>query len=170
MKLMVAILCGALLAAAPAAAQHDHHAALDARGAKFMGFDQKATAHHFILTKDGGRIEVTARDAKDATSIRQVREHLQHIAIVFAKRDFTLPGLVHDTKSVPGVEAMKRHTTALTFTFHEIANGGHVRITGASAEAIAAVHEFLRFQITDHKTGDPLTPRDRAPSPYRLSP
>jgi hypothetical protein len=27
----------------------------------------------------------------------------------------------------------------------------------AHARALLAVHEFLRFQITDHKTGDPLT-------------
>lgn len=162
MKMIVVVLCGTMLMAAPAAAQHDqHHAALNARGAKFMGFDQSATAHHFILTSDGGRIEVTARDAKDATSLKQIREHLQHIAVVFGKSDFALPGLVHDTKSVPGVDAMKRHTAALTFKFEEMATGAHVRIAGTTPEAIAAVHEFLRFQITDHKTGDPLTPKDR---------
>lgn len=161
MKTLIAVFWVTLLIAAPAAAQHDHHAALDARGAKFMGFDQKATAHHFILTKDGGRIEVTARDAKDTTSVKQIREHLQHIATVFAKGDFTLPGLIHDTRTVPGVDAMKRTAAALTFRFEEIAEGGHVKITSADPEAIAAVHDFLRFQITDHKTGDPLTPRDR---------
>jgi len=162
MKITMFVLCGTLLLAAPAVAQHDqHHAALDARGAKFMGFDQQATAHHFILTKDGGRIEVTARDAKDTASVKQVREHLQHIAMVFGKGDFALPGLVHDTKSVPGVDVMKRHSAALTFKFEDIDNGGHVRIAGVTPEAIAAVHEFLRFQITDHKTGDPLTPGKR---------
>ena len=162
MKITMFVLCGALLMAAPAAAQHDqHHAALDARGATFMGFDQKATAHHFILTKEGGRIEVTAKDAKDTASVTQIRDHLRHIATVFGKGDFALPGLVHDTKAVPGVDAMKKHAASLTYTFEEIDRGAHVRITGASSEAIAAVHEFLRFQITDHKTGDPLTPRDR---------
>ena len=162
MKTTAFILGGLLLCATPAAAQHEqHHAALDARGAKFMGFDQKATAHHFILTRDGGRIEVTARDAKDTTSVTRVREHLQHIAVVFAKGDFALPGLVHDTKVVPGVDAMKREATALRFKFEETANGAQVRITGETPAAIAAVHEFLRFQITDHKTGDPLRPADR---------
>jgi len=32
-----------------------------------------------------------------------------------------------------------------------------VRIVAKTPEARAAVHEFLRFQITDHRTGDPLT-------------
>jgi len=160
--MMMLLLSGAVLFASPAAAQHDqHHAALDARGAKFMGFDQKATAHHFILTKDGGRIVVTAKNAKDTAAVNQVRDHLRHIAMVFGKGDFALPGLIHDTQTVPGVQAMKRHAGALTFTIEEIDKGAHVRIEGSSPAAIAAVHEFLRFQITDHKTGDPLTPRDR---------
>lgn len=150
-------LCAAIVFAAPAAAQHDqHHAALDARGAKFMGFDQKATAHHFILTKDGGRIEVTANDPKDGTSVKQIRDHLRHIAMAFGQGDFAQPGLVHDSKVVPGVEAMKELGADLSFTVEEIDRGAHVRIAGSRPEAVAAVHEFLRFQITDHKTGDPL--------------
>lgn len=162
MKRTMFVLCGTLLLAAPAVAQHDqHHAALDARGATFMGFDQQATEHHFILTRDGGRIEVTAKDANDPASVKQVREHLQHIAMVFGRGDFALPGLVHDTRTVPGVEAMKSQAAALTFTFEEINKGAHVRIAGANPAAIAAVHEFLRFQITDHKTGDPLSPANR---------
>ena len=162
MKRTIIALCAAMLFAAPAAAQHDqHHAALDARGARFMGFNQKATTHHFILTRDGGRIQVTAKDATDAASINQVREHLRHIARLFGRGDFALPGLVHDTRAVPGVDAMKNKAAALIYTFEEIDRGAHVRITGASPEAIAAVHEFLRFQITDHKTGDPLSPANR---------
>ncbi len=144
--------------AAPAFAQnpHDHHAALNERGKQFMGFDQQKTTHHFILSKDGGRIQVTANEAKDAESIAQIRDHLKHIAGVFAKGDFNLPALIHDRKAVPGVDGMKKNADALTFTFEEIERGGHVRIAGSSPDAIAAVHEFLRFQITDHKTGDPL--------------
>lgn len=147
--------------AVPALAQnpHDHHAALNERGRQFMGFDQLKTTHHFILSNDGGRIQVTANDAKDAESISQVRSHLSHIAAVFAKGDFNLPSLIHDRKAVPGVDGMTQHAKALTFTFEEVPRGGHVRITGTTPEAIAAVHEFLRFQITDHKTGDSLVAR-----------
>jgi hypothetical protein len=160
MRAAIPILFAAVFLASPAAAQHDqHHAQLNQRGERFMGFDQDATAHHFVLLKDGGRIEVTAKEGNDAGSIAQIREHLRHIAAVFAKGDFNLPALVHDTQAVPGVAAMKTHAAALRFAFEETGRGGHVRITGAGPEAIAAVHEFLRFQITDHKTGDPLTVR-----------
>jgi hypothetical protein len=43
--------------------------------------------------------------------------------------------------------------------------GGYrfVRIATSNAEALDAVHAFLRYQITEHKTGDPLTlPRNEA--------
>jgi hypothetical protein len=141
----------------PALAQnpHDHHAALNERGKPFMGFDQQRTTHHFILLKDGGTIQVTANDAKDAESVTQIRDHLKHIAAVFENGDFNLPALIHDTKAVPGVEGMKKNANALTFTFEPIERGGHVRIAGRSPEAIASIHEFLRFQINDHRTGDP---------------
>ena len=30
-----------------------------------MGFDQQRTAHHFLLFKDGGAIDVSVKDAGD---------------------------------------------------------------------------------------------------------
>ena len=149
---MLILLAGA--AAAPAQ-DHQHSPALDARGKKFMGFDQQATAHHFILTKDGGRIEVTARKADDTKSISEVRSHLSHIAAVFAKGDFNIPALVHD-KPVPGVEELKRQGAAVTYSYEELDRGGFLRLSATTPAAVAAIHEFLRFQIKDHGTGDPL--------------
>jgi hypothetical protein len=32
--------------------------------------------------------------------------------------------------------------------------GGRLRISSGNREAITAVHDFLRFQISDHETGD----------------
>ena len=161
MKTFVLCLSIAVFSAAPAAAQHQHgdHAALNERGNRFMGFDQDATAHHFIVLKDGGRIEVTAKRADDAASIAQVRAHLREIAGRFSRGDFEIPSLVHDTKAVPGVAGMKAQAQALTFTFEEVERGGAVRIVARGDAALSAVHEFLRYQITDHRTGDPLIPR-----------
>jgi hypothetical protein len=148
----------ALMIPMSAAAQNPHDHALNDRGKRFMGFDQRATAHHFILLKDGGSIEVTAKDAGDATSIGQIRGHLKHIASAFSSGDFDVPALIHD-RPVPGVEAMKQRPRELSFAYEEIDRGARVRIRGTTAEALAAVHAFLRFQITDHKTGDSLEVR-----------
>jgi len=81
---MIAILLTVFAVLTASVAQdHQHHPALNARGKQFMGFDQEATAHHFILTKDGGRIEVNAKAADDTKSAGEIRAHLRHIAQAF---------------------------------------------------------------------------------------
>ena len=155
MLLAASLLCAVLPAIPVVAQDHQHAPSLDDRGKRFMGFDQRATIHHFVLTKDGGRVEVTAKNVADAKSIEQIRTHLREIAPVFSRGDFTTPGLVHDQK-VPGVEEMKAAGRSITYTFEEIDRGGQLRITASNPAALAAVHEFLRFQIKDHRTGDSL--------------
>jgi hypothetical protein len=55
----------------------------------------------------------------------------------------------------PGVPTMKRKKALIGWKFEETEAGGRVRITSKDAEALAALHDFLRFQIEDHQTGDP---------------
>ena len=118
-----------------------------------MGFDQEKTTHHFRLKEDGGAIEVEANDPKDRDSRDQIRQHLSHIARMFADGDFTAPMLIH-SRTPPGVPVMKRLKADIKYRFEEMERGGRVRITTTNREALAAIHEFLRFQIKDHKTGD----------------
>ena len=120
-----------------------------------MGFDQQRTTHHFRIEPTGGIIEVTAKDAADQTSIDEIRMHLQHIAIAFGNGDFALPMLVHDTKP-PGVDTMKARRAMMTFTFEQLSTGGRVVIRTTDERARQALHEFLRFQIREHHTGDPI--------------
>jgi hypothetical protein len=56
----------------------------------------------------------------------------------------------------PGVEAMKRLKVEITYQYEEIDRGAKVRISTGKAEAVKAIHEFLKFQIKDHKTGGPM--------------
>ena len=68
--------------------------------------------------------------------------------------------LVHDT-NVPGTADMAKMKDRLTFRFVETPKGGKVDITTTDPDAVAAVHRFLRFQISDHRTGDSTTVRKR---------
>jgi hypothetical protein len=63
---------------------------------------------------------------------------------------------------VPGTDGMKRLRDRISYAYEDIANGGRVRISTRHARALAAIHEFLRYQITDHKTGDPLEVRPKS--------
>ena len=146
------------LAAAALSAQDPH---LKHRGAAAMGFDQDKTTHHFLLFEDGGAIDVSVKDASDTTNRDAIRAHLPHIAEMFSAGNFEAPMFVHDTKTVPGVAALAAMKSSLKYTYLETPRGGRVDIVSTHAEAVKALHQFLRFQITDHKTGDPLTPRKR---------
>jgi hypothetical protein len=125
------------------------------RGAQVMGFDQDKTAHHCYLYADGGAIDVSVKDASDKTNLDAIRAHLPHIVMMFSEGNFEAPMLVHGTE-VPGTPDMKKVKDSITWKYEETARGGRVTISTANADALKAVHAFLRYQITDHKTGDSL--------------
>ncbi len=129
---------------------------MTSRGEQGMGFSQTTTTHHFLLKPDGGVIAVSAKDQKDIPTRDQIRMHLAHIAKAFAEGDFNIPMFVHD-QTPPGVPVMKRLATEIHYQSHNTERGGEVTITSASPESIQAIHDFLVFQIREHKTGDPTT-------------
>jgi hypothetical protein len=111
------------------------------------------THHAFRLFTDGGAIELRADDANDQPTIDAVRAHLRDIAAQFAKNDFRTPAFVHG-HAPDAVAAMQRLHDAIAFRFEPLDRGARIRITTSNAEALAALHEFLRFQIDEHRTGD----------------
>jgi hypothetical protein len=140
------------------AASHNHAGHFDGvntRGDHAMGFDHLKTTHHFLLFADGGAIDVGANDAQDAASVEQIRSHLRHIAMMFSDGDFSTPMFIHD-RVPPGVDAMKRLKAVIAYRYEETERGARVRVSTRNDEARAAIHGFLRFQIEDHQTGDPL--------------
>jgi hypothetical protein len=126
-----------------------------ARGEEVMGFDQAKTTHHFKLLPEGGAIEITANDTSDLASRDAIRQHVANIAAMFGQGNFDLPRLIHQQKP-PGVGTMRRLKGTISYAAENLPNGGRVQITTANSEALNAVHDFLRFQIQEHKTGDSL--------------
>lgn len=160
MKAMTALILAIAVATVAQAQQKsaptapaDDHAAMTKRGDQAMGFSQEKTTHHFRLYKDGGAIEVSANDPKDTTSRDEIRQHLSHITQMFAAGNFNVPMLIHGT-TPPGVPTMKELRDQIHYAFQEIDFGGRVRINTSNLQALEAVHEFLRFQIREHETGD----------------
>lgn len=133
---------------------HDAHSQMNERGEKAMGFSQTTTTHDFFLKSDGGFIRVEVKDPADIDGRNSVRAHLAHIAEAFQNGDFNIPMFVHDT-TPPGEPEMKRLRGNIRYSFEETPNGGQVVISSSDKAALLAIHEFLRFQIEAHKTGDP---------------
>ena len=146
-----------VLLAGPEPQHGGHDPALVARGNRGMGFDQHATTHHFVLNKDGGAIEVTANSETDEASARSIRRHLQHISTAFSDGDFALPIFSHGTEP-PGAAVLRERKAAMNYRYREIPRGARVEIRTTDADALAALHAFLRYQITEHRTGNPKQP------------
>lgn len=141
----------------PMHAQHQakspHDDALKQRGDHGMGFSQDKTTHHFLITESGGVIQVTANAPDDKKSLDEIKMHLQHIAKAFQEGDFEIPMFVHD-QTPPGVPAMTRLKSDISYKYEPVKNGGRVVISTSNSEALTAIHDFIKFQIEEHKTED----------------
>lgn len=137
------------------------HCEMMKRGEKGMGFSQEATTHHFRLLADGGAMEIGTNDPKDTGTRDQIRQHLSHVAKMFSDGNFEIPMFIHD-KTPPGVPTMTKLHDQIRYDYEPMDSGGRVRIHTSDTQALEAVHEFLRFQITEHQTGDPMKAPDSA--------
>ena len=109
-------------------------------------------------------IQVSANDPKDDVSRNHIRMHLSHVTTMFSEGDFNIPMFIHDT-TPPGVPTMKRLHKEIHYHYEQTDAGAKVVIATTNPEALEAVHEFLRFQISEHQTGDrtesPVTPLEK---------
>src|SRR5262245_41627912 len=135
----VVVLTG-VLALAPAIARGQHHPPT----AGAMGFDQNAIAHHFLLKSNGGAIEIAVRDRSDRQTLNAVRSHLRQIAAQFGAGNFEAPFATHG-EAPPGAAALQRLKSSVRYVYAQTGSGGRVDISTRNAEALAAVHEFLRY-------------------------
>jgi hypothetical protein len=156
--LTILVVCVAVGLVAQSGSEADHHDGVVQRGESHagMGFSQTTTTHHFILTPNGGIVQVTANDPENTEQIETIQMHMKHIAEMFSEGNFSIPHFVHD-QTPPGVPTMKKLKDAIRYSAEPLSNGGRVKIETSSPEGIAAVHDFLLFQIKDHETGDPTT-------------
>ena len=115
-----------------------------------MGVDQYTSKHVFEDRPDGGLIVLDRDDATDTAAIRTIRAHMRDIEGAFQRGDFTLPGVVH-AQQVPGTRVMAEKRSTILYRAADRPRGSEVRIQTTDPAAIAAVHEFLKFQRLDHR-------------------
>jgi len=136
------------------------HATVEAHGDQAMGFPHDKTTHLFRMASNGGAVEVSVNNPGDKTNMEAIRSHLKQIAIMFSKGDFSAPMFIHDGLP-PGTTTMKLMKAGIHYSYEETRSGGRVRIETDDPIAVAAIHDFLRFQITEHQTGDsPILPQN----------
>lgn len=117
-----------------------------------MGVDQYTSQHVFEPLPNGGRIVLQRKEA-DSAGEAVIRDHMRTIAKAFSTGDFTLPGVVHAMKEVPGTLVMRQLRNDITYTPLDLPRGGEVVIATSNPKAVEAIHEFLAFQRMDHRAG-----------------
>ena len=133
----------------------EHMAEVAHKGDQVMGFEHTKSSHHFLLKADGGVILADALDSHDRKTIEQIRMHFVETAKMFSQGDFSNPQKVHST-TPPGVPDLVELKDSISYKFQEREKGGEVVISTKDERALKAIHAFLRFQIEEHNTGDPL--------------
>ena len=147
----------------PPGMSHEEHlkqmsqdAEMKKRGNVAMGFDQDKVSHHFHLTSTGGIIEVGVNQSADAETRTQIRDHLRTISQEFADGVFTSPIATH-AEIPPGVSVMRDLKARITYAYEETSAGARVIIGTPDRTVRKSVHDFLKYQIREHATGDPLS-------------
>lgn len=132
-----------------------HRQEVDHRHDVVTGVDPTEAVHHFTLSADGGSIRLEAADPGRIDVRDRIRGHLRAVARAFAAGDFSMPRRIH-ARMPPGADVMRARRALVRYTFTPTESGGLVRIVTGDPQALAAIHRFLRFQIVDHGTGDPM--------------
>lgn len=142
-------------ASCPMARSHATRDQVHHRHDEATGVSHEDAVHHFRLAEDGGSIHLEVKDAGRIETRARIREHLQVVARAFAAGDFSVPLSIH-AQVPPGAEVMKKRKRAIRYAYSPSERGGVVRISTRDAQALEAVHQFLRFQSRDHGTNDPV--------------
>jgi len=122
-----------------AMAQDSSYAALQERGAVFMGVDQAKSVHRFDALSDGGRIELQSSTG-DSADVAAIRHHFQ------------TPFAVHAEK-VPGTDVMQAKRDRIGYQLVNLPRGAALRLTSTDAEALRAIHDFMAYQRREHRAG-----------------
>jgi len=99
------------------------------------GFEAADAAHHFVLNDNGGIISLAAMNPEDPTTPEAIRAHLARVAKA-------------------GIPELRRLTANITYTFEATQDGGQVWLRTTNLNALIAIHDYLRTQIEELRTGD----------------
>lgn len=155
----VLVLIGILLVANLAAAQAAPAANPEDTSARFsraLGVPLDKVTLHFYLVKNGGVVELSAKDTADAATIAALQKYLQSQKDLWEKGKETAVTDVH-MRAPESAATMRKLRNEITFYMAKTDNGGVLRMFSINEQARAAIQDYLRFEIGEHKTGDATT-------------
>ncbi|HEX6878922.1 MAG TPA: hypothetical protein VF135_01035 [Terriglobales bacterium] len=134
----------------------DSEADVNSRFSRVLGADVGKLLQHYYLVKNGGVIELSAKDPQDQAVIKAIQKYLDMQKDLFEKGKNESEAEVHG-KAPDGLAGIKRFRNDITFFSTGTDNGAVLRMFTVNEQAKQAVYEFMKFEIAEHKTGDALT-------------
>ena len=131
--------------------------ALLQRASRVTGIDSDRVQRHFYVLKNGGAIEITAKDANDEATIKAIRTWLKKESDFFTKGNYESAAAIYG-KAPESTIQLKKLRDEVNFAMVQEDNGAVLRMLTVNPQAKAAIHEYLKFQIDQLGTGDPITP------------
>jgi hypothetical protein len=129
------------------------------RATKVSGFDSQKVTRHFYVLKNGGAVEITAKDPNDEATVKSIQAYLKKESDQFAKGNFESTTNIYG-RAPESAPQLKKLRDSVTYAVVPQDDGGVLRMLTVNPAAKSAVHDFLRFQIDQMKTGDPTTPQE----------
>jgi len=129
---------------------------LNSRFSKTLGTDIDKVAQHYYLVKNGGVIELTAKDPNDTATIKAIQKYLDMQKDLFEKGKNETEAEVHG-KVPAGQPLLKKMRNDINFFTSKTENGAVLRMFTVNDQARQAVYDFMKFEIGEHQTGDALT-------------
>lgn len=81
----------------------------------------------------------------------RIRRHIKQIESTFAAGDLATPERVHGERP-PGAATMARLEGDISYKSETRPAGARLRLRTASAEALSAIHEYLRYRIRERRS------------------
>ncbi len=146
----IALLAGCLLlmATSVSAAQTTQQR-IHRRSHLVMPFDMSRTLHIFRMTETGGIEKVIARDPRDTTQIRLVRQHLRLEAGKFQHGDYSDPARLHGA-DMPGLRALHANAARIRVTYAQLPDGAQITFHTRDLASLTAVHRWFGAQLSQH--------------------
>jgi hypothetical protein len=125
------------------------------KDAKPLPFDEGKATQHFYLLKNGGAVELAAKDPADKPTIEAIQKHLELQAKNFEKGNFDITS-TEKGKFPESVNTMKKLRKEITFEVMQLDAGAALRMFSVNTQARQAIQDFLKLQIEERHTGDPM--------------
>lgn len=153
-SILAALLITVLLASAQTA-MADPTQEMNARFSKALGVSLDKVALHYYLVKNGGVVELASKDPNDTGTIEAIRKYLQSQKDLWEKGKDPVAE-VH-TRAPESANLMRKLRNDITFYTAKTDTGAVLRMFSINEQARDAIQDYLKFEITEHKTGDSPT-------------